>query len=222
MKYLVANWKAEMDLRFVYEWIDSFVKLTRDDDSFIDGLKENLRMIIAPSYPFIPVVLDSFMDAKIFTSAQNVSLFPNGKYTGEITAEMIKDVAKYCIVGHSERRENFHETNEVIDEKIKRLNEFAVHPILCVRNKADMGHEPVKIIAFEPKAAIGTGANADVDYVINMKHELNIEDQIFLYGGSADSSNIGDYLSTEKVDGFLVGTASLNPKEFYKMAKLMM
>ena len=224
MKYLIANWKAQTTLSEMVQWIETFKDQLSNDTKLQSKLTENeLKIIICPPFPFILYVKNHFKDiAGIEVGAQDVSAFKEGKYTGEVTAKALKDITNYSIVAHSERREHFQETEEEIEHKISLCDQYNITPILCVRNDRDNVYPTTSIIAFEPVEAIGTGENADVEYVLEMKKKIVLpEDGAFLYGGSADSTNINDYLKTGEIDGFLVGTASLDPREFYSMAAAM-
>lgn len=221
MKYLIANWKAQMTLNDILEWLRVFMLSLQNNQTLITKLKNNeLSIVICPPFPFIPTVRDHIKNITgMYVGAQDVSTVAQGKYTGEVTADALKDIADYVIVGHSERREHFHETEKQIELKMSLADQYSIRSIQCVRNEQDAIYDHAKLIAYEPVEAIGTGANAAVEDVLSMKKRLSIPENVpFLYGGSADTSNIHDYLKTHEVDGFLVGTASLDAKEFYQMA----
>ncbi len=224
MKYLIANWKAQTTLFEIVKWIENFKEQISNDPKLQQKLTSNeLKIIICPPFPFILYVKTHFQDIEgVEVGAQDVSVFKEGKYTGEVTAKALKDITNYSIVAHSERRDHFQETEQEIEHKISLCDQYNITPILCVRNAIDTVYSSVRIVAFEPVEAIGTGENADVDYVLEMKKKINLpEGTAYLYGGSADSKNINNYLKTGEIDGFLVGTASLDPQEFYAMAREM-
>ncbi len=224
MKYLIANWKAQITLAEIIEWTETFKDQLSQDTKLQKKLSDNeFKIIIAPPYPYILYVKNHFEQLPgIEIGAQNVSAYKEGKYTGEVTAKALKDITSYAIIGHSERREYFHESEEDIEKKISFCDQYNIAPILCIRNDTDTVYPESPILAFEPVEAIGTGENADVSYVLEMKKKIQLpEGSSYLYGGSADSTNINDYLDTGEIDGFLVGTASLDPREFYAMAREM-
>jgi len=224
MKYLIANWKAQTTLFEIVKWIETFKDQLANDQKLQEKLNNNeLKIIICPPFPFILYVKNHFKDIQgIEVGAQDVSAFKEGKYTGEVTAKALKDITNYSIVAHSERREHFQESEQEIEHKISLCDQYNITPVLCVRNATDTVYPSASVIAFEPIEAIGTGENADVDYVLEMKKKIQLpEGAAYLYGGSADSANINDYLKTGEIDGFLVGTASLDPQEFYAMAREM-
>ncbi|QQS43760.1 triosephosphate isomerase [Candidatus Roizmanbacteria bacterium] len=224
MKYLIANWKAQTTLFEIDKWIETFKDQLAGDIKLTEKLADNtVKIIICPPFPFILYVKNHFENISgIEVGAQDVSAFKEGKYTGEVTAKALKDITNYSIVAHSERREHFQETEQEIEHKVSMCDQYNISPILCIRNATDTVYSSVKIVAFEPVEAIGTGENADVEYVLEMKKKVQLpEGAAYLYGGSADSKNINDYLKTGEIDGFLVGTASLDPQEFYAMAREM-
>lgn len=222
MKYLIANWKAQMNQESITSWLNKFTSIIRTDTSVMSVLDQKLTLIICPPAPYLEFVKNSLKQLPIKTGAQSISHYPEGKYTGEVTAKMAKEFVSYAIIGHSERRRYLHETNEDIQDKIEQCRIHHIEPVLCVRNEDDTIYDDVTIVAYEPVEAIGTGQNAEAEEVIEMKKQLNIgRNTAFLYGGSADETNIEDYLKTGEVDGFLVGTASLDPEKFYLMVKKM-
>jgi triosephosphate isomerase len=210
MKYFVANWKANKNLTEVNYWINVFLKKYRP--------KNDIKVIICPPYPFL-----SFLSKKIkgypniFLGTQDISQFDNGPFTGEVTASMIADLVKYTIVGHSERRQYFLEDESIIEKKIKQAIKYKIEPILCIRNNQDKIFDEIKIVAYEPVFAIGSGNNEPPEQVFQFKNRLNLPNKvIFLYGGSVNEFNAKDYLK-EGIDGLLIGTASLNPLQLLKI-----
>ncbi|MBO6117973.1 MAG: triose-phosphate isomerase [Bacteroidales bacterium] len=167
-------------------------KLFPQADDLINGIAEELRnydtadvdVIVCPPFPYLELVSDVSEDGDFFTGAQNVSKFENGAYTGEVSASMLKSLGvDYCIVGHSERRKYFKETNQDVSQKIDRLLQEDITPIMCVgeslderesgryldviRNQVEEGIFHLSaddmqrcVIAYEPVWAIGTGQTA--------------------------------------------------------------
>lgn len=199
--------------------------------SNLNNINTNNPVILCPIYLNIPL----FSSNKIFLGAQNVSKTNNGAYTGEVSASQLKSFnVKYCIVGHSERRQLLKETNEDISEKIKRLVSNDIVPILCIgetqeeynnhktkevilselkESLGDLNDEEIKkiIIAYEPIWSIGTGlipTIEEIDSVLEYIKTLLPYNKV-LYGGSANDENI-DILKTSKyIDGYLLGGLSL-------------
>ncbi len=145
---------------------------------------ENVDMIVCPPYLAIPAVQAVLKETPIRVGAQNLFWENEGAYTGEISAPMLVDAGcTYVIIGHSERRQYFHETDETINRKIKKALEFRLKPIFCIgetleqreagqtftvlKTQLDGGLQDIDasamqniIIAYEPVWAIGTGRNA--------------------------------------------------------------
>lgn len=221
MKYLIANWKAQMTFSQIQEWTREFRQQIDENSQLKNKLTDNpISIILCPPHPFILYVKDQLHDYPfIKIGAQDISTIEEGKFTGEVTAKALQGIIDYSIIGHSERRSNFGETEKHIEQKIQQCQKYNIEPILCVRDEKDSMYPAVKILAFEPVSAIGTGKNMDPLQVIEMKKKLAVSpENSFLYGGSADETNCAGYYKTGEIDGFLVGNASLNPTKFFEMA----
>jgi len=160
-----------------------------------------------------------------------------GAFTGEISAKMLKDLGcKYVIVGHSERRKYFKETDKMINKKIKAALRNGLKPILCIE-KISQIKKGIKgitkkdlkkiILAYEPVWAIGTGKACGIPEAkkVNLSIRKILMDSSFptssyiLYGGSINSQNARDFIKKAKFQGLLVGGASLNAQEFIQIVK---
>lgn len=193
----------------------------------IKKINTNNTMILCPTFLNIPLA------DGVLLGSQNVSKFDNGAYTGEISVEQLKSYnVKYSIVGHSERREYQKETNEDIKEKIVKLIENDIIPILCIgESKLERDNNTYKevlkeelsilndinntniIIAYEPIWSIGTGI-VPTDYQIEEVFELiksSFPNNKILYGGSANNDNIDTLKEIKLIDGYLLGGLSLKP-----------
>lgn len=214
MKYFVANWKANKNLDEALRWIDIFAKQLPE--------KNGAKIIICPPFQLLYSLAEKIKKLKnIYLGAQDISAFNNGNFTGEVTAKMLKNLIQYSIIGHSERRKYFSETDKEIEKKVIQAKKNQIEPILCVRDEKDKIFPQVKIVAYEPVFAIGTGINESPEKVLFMKKRLNLKSNtIFLYGGSVNEVNIKKYLSTNEIDGFLIGAASLDPIRFSHIIKL--
>ena len=161
----------------------------------------------------IAAAIKGFKDARVSVGAQNVFYEKNGAYTGEVSADMLKDLGvKYVIIGHSERRQYFGETDLTVNRKVLSALEAGLHPIICV-------------IAYEPIWAIGTGKTATAEqaaevctfirttvrhlYGARIARSITIQ-----YGGSMKPANAAELLAQPDIDGGLIGGASLNPEDF--------
>ena len=198
----------------------------------LNKIADNNLIVLCPTSLYLSVAkLDN-----IKLGAQNTSCTKEGAYTGEISASQLKSLnVEYCIVGHSERRKNQKESNEEIKEKITRLLEENITPILCVgetkeeREKKqveqilkeeleilnDINDKERIIIAYEPIWSIGTGlipSNTEIKEVINLI-KTNYPSNKVLYGGSANEKNIDELKKIREIDGYLIGGMSLHPEK---------
>ncbi len=147
-------------------------------------LDRNTQVIICPPFPFLEMATDYSEESYFAVGAQNVSDQESGAYTGEVSAAMLESMElEYCIVGHSERRAYYHETDEIVARKVDQLLKHGISPIVCCgevleEREANRQFEVVKkqitdglfhltaeqfaniIIAYEPVWAIGTGKTA--------------------------------------------------------------
>lgn len=234
MKYVIANLKSNKDLNTIKEYANSLSK--------IEKLKE---LIICPPSCFLPL----FDSSNYLLGAQDLSMYQEGAYTGEINAKMLKSLnVKYVIVGHSERRTNFKEDNQVLISKIKNAL-FEEHKvILCIgeseeenqqelTNKVlenqiatilnDFTREDIKniIIAYEPVWAIGSGRIPSIEeiekttqFIKNIIKDYYELELPVIYGGSVSLKNIDQLAKIKNIDGFLLGGSSLNIEELNQIA----
>ncbi len=213
MKYIIANWKANKNYTEAEEWINSFLK---HDFAHV---KKNTQIVICPPSPFIPLLNSKIKNHPfIKIGAQDVSCFEKGSYTGEITAKNLSGLITYVIIGHSERRKFFRETNQAFFQKHSLAKKYNITPIFCLRSIRDKIPPRVDFIAYEPIAAIGTGKNESLEQILSTKKKLELGNKIkFIYGGSVNENNASYYLKNDEIDGMLIGGASLDPEKFYKI-----
>jgi len=184
-------------------------------------------------------------------SAQNCHWEEKGAFTGETSVSMIKACgAEYVIVGHSERRQYFGETDELVNKKISAIISSDLDPIFCIgetlsqRESGETASVLKKqicdglnnieslssiIIAYEPVWAIGTGLTADAEQIEKAhSHIVNVVSELYkkinvrvLYGGSVNSNNADQLIKIPKVDGFLIGGASLDVESFSSIIQIV-
>ena len=231
---IVANWKMNPA---------SQVEAKKIFDGIRDGAKGlNSEVVICP--PSVYLYASVFGQGIVAMGAQNMFYEDKGAFTGEISAQMIKDLkAEYVIIGHSERRKYFGDTDEIINKKIKKALETGIKVIFCIGETAEERDEGKKNevlerqikqglagidsleninIAYEPVWAIGTGNNCSVEETketINYIKTLVKDGTRILYGGSVKSDNSGSYIKEAGANGLLVGGASLKADEFVKIVK---
>lgn len=223
MKYLIANWKSHKNIQEVSEWLKTFNSLILENQEVQAAMKNReITVIICPPAPFLALLNEQKKDMPYELGAQDVSSCPQGSYTGEIAAQTLIGLVSYAIIGHSERKQYFGEDEVSITAKTALCSEASITPIVCTRGESDFIPKEVKIVAYEPVEAIGSGKNATYDDVIAMKEKLQLpEGCAYLYGGSVDPENCTDYLKKPGIDGFLVGTASLDAEDFFGIAECM-
>jgi len=210
---IVANIKSYETLEEGNSWIEKFLA---HKDSFSNLTQKEI--VICPPFTLLLSFSSAFLGTNIKIGAQNVSPFDQGAYTGEINAKQIKDFAEYVLIGHSERRKNFSETDNMLTKKTEISLKNGLKPIFIVQNKDVMIPQGVGVVAYEPVFAIGTG-NPDTpenaDEVAGVLKSEN--DYMVLYGGSVTPENVKNFTSKVNINGVLVGGASLDPEEFYKI-----
>lgn len=201
----------------------------------LSEIKTKIDLVLCPNF----LNISEFKSDKIILGSQNVSAQNSGAFTGEISANILKSYnIKYCIVGHSERRKYQQENYREINQKIKKLLESNITPILCIgetkeerdskRYKEvikeqllsaikDLSLENQKkiIIAYEPVWSIGTGlipTNNQIEEIFNYIKSFLMTNKI-LYGGSVNETNVDTLKKINLIDGYLLGALSLQGKK---------
>jgi triosephosphate isomerase len=217
MLLLAANWKMYKGPREARAFSAAFHP------------PEGVEAVLCPPYISLQAALES--DHTVF--AQNVHWADEGAFTGEISAPMLLDLGvQGAIVGHSERRQFFGETDETVRLRTEHALEAGLRVIACVgeldeerergetedvlrRQVSVLSHHDNLVVAYEPVWAIGTGKTATPEQA-GEAHELikGLLDVPVLYGGSVKPENAAELLSQGHVDGALVGGASLEVESF--------
>jgi triosephosphate isomerase len=205
--------KPNKNLSEVHGWLASFTGQN------LDVFRNHVEIIIAPPYPFISIIKEKLHAYPwIKLASQDISPFGSGSYTGAVSAHNLDGLVSYSLVGHSERRRYFHESNEKIGRKTELALTSNIEPILCVRNVEDYLGDPSNFVAYEPQEAIGSGHNESTENVLKIRQQLNLPTKTkFIYGGSVNGTNARDYLKHSEIDGLLPGKASLHADEFYSI-----
>jgi triosephosphate isomerase (TIM) len=208
----------------------------------------NVELIVCPPATLIASFAATARGSGVLLGAQDCHALASGAYTGDISAEMLKDAgASAVIVGHSERRRYHAETDAAVREKVLAARRAGLMAIVCVgetgaQRKAGRAFEVVEsqlegslsddstgfVIAYEPVWAIGTGVTptprdvAEIHRLIRerllLRYGHGVEETRVLYGGSVNPANARELLAVENVDGTLVGGASLKAGEFLAIA----
>ena len=224
MKYLIANWKQNMLAKDIPAWVEAF------SQNLSKEVSPEVKIIIAPSFPHLLLLEGELSKAGlsgiIEIGSQDVSPFENGAHTGEVGASQLAGLAKYSIIGHSERRSN-GESFEDVNKKISIALKYGISPIVCFSNEAEYAYivDANKnglsklLFLYEPLSAIGSGKPASVEDLVAV-HSGYVSQDI-IYGGSVDKTNVVNYLNQSFVKGIGVGTASLDPVGFSEIANIL-
>lgn len=226
MKLIIANLKMNLTLDKILDY-----------KKIINEKQEGL--IIAPPYIYLDIMKSQNYDI----ASQDGYYVDSGAYTGEVSFNQLKSMGvNYSIIGHSERRQKFNETNNIVKEKYLSSLRNGITPIVCVgetkeerlSNKTfDIIEEEIKvlmdsktesiIIAYEPIWAIGTGLTPTLEeiesvhkFIKDLITKYNLNSKI-LYGGSVNLNNIKEFSKSDHIDGFLIGSASLDPNNLLNM-----
>lgn len=208
--YIIGNWKSNKTVSEAKEWFEQVRILPINVDS-------NKTVILCPPFHLLPLssALIQEYSLPFHLGAQDVSPFAMGAYTGEVNAEQLKEFVQYVLIGHSERRQHFSETDEMVAQKAQEVLKAGLQPIVCVQGKETSVPEGVSMIAYEPIFAIGTGkadTPEDAEEVLRFFKGKNITTTI--YGGSVNPENVFSFTSQPSVAGVLPGKDSLDPQLF--------
>lgn len=211
---IIANWKANKTLAEAKSWAEELVQ------NWPTGVEQ--EVILAPSFPHLSF-FRQFLNEKnlpLKLCAQDVSRFPQGPYTGEVAAESLIGLADYVLIGHSERRNNFQESDGILKEKVERAKSANLKVIYCISEKDVSVPSGVSVIGYEPLFAIGSGqpdTPQNANHVAEgFKNQLSLP---VVYGGSVKPDNAQSFMQEPNLDGLLVGGASLKASEFLEILK---
>lgn len=218
-KYIIGNWKSNKTVNEVDEWFETLEKLISTQ---VNLVSPELEIILCPSFVhlFLAKKLAENLPFPLKIAAQDVSPFQIGAYTGEVNIIQLKEVVDYVLVGHSERRKYFREDDQMRKKKVEQIISADIKPIFCVSDSATYIPIEVKIVAYEPVFAIGTGqadTPENADKVASLIRQKNKNAEIIIYGGSVNQDNITRFLTQINIDGVLPGGASLDAKNFWEM-----
>jgi triosephosphate isomerase len=225
---IVANWKMNLGVKEAGALAVEFVNLSTPRN----------QIVIAPQFTQLHKLADVLSDSKIKLSAQNCASENKGAFTGEVSPLSLKELGcEYVIIGHSERRTVFNETDEDVRKKALIAKNSGLKPIICIgesleerksgatnnvlssqieKSIPDELQVDEYVIAYEPIWAIGTGEVASIGdieaahiHINSLKPNVRI-----LYGGSVNNENCKTISAIELVGGLLVGGASLSSEKF--------
>lgn len=234
---VAGNWKMNTDREEALHLAKEIVQVA--------GSLYKTEIVLCPPFVWLGDVYQLVKSTRIKLGGQNIHWEDRGAFTGEISAPMLKAAGcKYVIIGHSERRRLFGETDKQVNLKLKKAIETGLSAIVCLgetleeresgktndviekqfkESLAGIADFDKIVIAYEPVWAIGTGRNAtpeqaqDVHSLLRnlLRNAAQDASEIrILYGGSVNSANAGPLFAQNDIDGFLVGGASLKSSEF--------
>lgn len=224
--WIIANWKSNKTISEALEWVSQVgSKIPKQD---------NLKVVVCPTFSALSEIKKAITvgNFPLLLGAQDLSPFGKGAYTGEEPAELLKQLISLVILGHSERRHNFSETDEMVVKKTEQALGNNVTPLVCVQDEETPVPEGCQLITYEPIWAISTGltntpgvGKADTPEDANkvasfFKQKYGTELEV-IYGGSVDSGNVKDFVIQENINGVLVGKASLDAEEFIKICQVV-
>ncbi len=235
-KLIVANWKMN-ELRAEAESLATSVAL--------HAPKCGADIVICPPFTVLTVVGQDLAGSPVALGGQDCHPEEKGAFTGDISARMLRDVgASFVIVGHSERRAHYQESDKFVAAKAAAALRFDVTPIICVGETEDIRRSgdaeqyvsrqllqslpdipdgAAIVVAYEPVWAIGTGKSCSSNQIVSMHSALrktlegrrpNLSESRILYGGSVKPDNAAEILKLPDVGGALVGGASLEAASF--------
>jgi triosephosphate isomerase (TIM) len=227
---IAGNWKMHKGP----EETAAFCRALRDQLEWVDGVD----VAVCPPFVSLSAAVQALAGTDIAVAAQNVHWEVEGAFTGEISAPMLFELGVYgAIVGHSERRQLFGETDEGVARRAAAALEAGLWVIACVgeieaerdagetetvlrRQVAPLEAHEQLVIAYEPVWAIGTGKTATPEQAQDAQGFLRgLIDVPILYGGSVKPENAAELLAKPDVDGALVGGASLEAASFTAICK---
>ena len=237
---MAGNWKMYKTASESVDFINALKPLLKDS--------RDCTVLICAPFTSLKDCSAAADGSSIFIGAENLYWEDEGAFTGEISGPMLKSVGcTYVIIGHSERRQYFGETNETVNKKVFAALKHSLIPIVCVgetleqREKGetfkiierqikqglqslDIGHWSLVIIAYEPVWAIGTGKTASPEqaqevhaFIRQLLPKEVAGDIRILYGGSVKPENVKELMAKPDIDGGLVGGASLKVESFVKL-----
>lgn len=238
-RLVMGNWKMNGSLATNASLLASLRASTHN--------AELCDVAVCVPFPYLAQAAEALRDSTITVGAQDLSIHPEGAYTGDVSGSMLSDLGcSWVLVGHSERRSHHAETDQLVAHKASAALAAGLVPVVCIGEtlaEQEAGHTlgvvarqlaPVlalgeqalsqMVIAYEPVWAIGTGRTAtpqqaqDVHVAIRASLASVGAGQVrILYGGSVNASNAAELFSMSDIDGALVGGASLIAEEFLRI-----
>jgi triosephosphate isomerase len=232
---IAGNWKMFKTQAETQEFLQGFLPQ-------LENTPDDREAVLCVPFTDLSVLSRNLHGSRVQVGAQNVHWAESGAFTGEIAAPMLIEIGvRYVVIGHSERRQFFGETDETVNLRLKAAQKAKLTPILCVgesKQQRDAGEtesvifkqlekglvdidQTNLVIAYEPIWAIGTGdtcESIEANRVIGLiRSKLSHPNVTIQYGGSVKPDNIDEIMAKPEIDGALVGGASLDPVGFARI-----
>jgi len=210
-RFLIGNWKSNMTVAAMQEWFSLYRPISE------------ITTVLCVPFTLLSSAAAIIAEKQlaIQLGAQDVSPFGNGPYTGEISADMIKEFASYVLVGHSERRQYFNESTEELAFQALQAKTAGLTVIYCTSDASETLPQSIDIVAYEPIEAIGTGTPEDSETIRSVCTQLReLSGKPVIYGGSVTDETLTSIVKTNAIDGLLVGGASLDPEKFSTIGEM--
>lgn len=238
-KLVVGNWKMNGDRKANHSLVSALLA-----DPAVGGA------VLCPPFVYLEQIRQMLDGSRLLLGAQSVSRYADGAYTGDVSVAMLADFAcRYVIVGHSERRSLFAESDADVAAKVALVAATGMAPIVCVGESLEQRRQGVAeqvvlsqlqavvdlagsdvlsglVVAYEPVWAIGTGVTATEQDVKSMHASIKSRLDVLglghvpvLYGGSVKQDNAEALMALPGVDGVLVGGASLVAEQFIAICR---
>jgi triosephosphate isomerase (TIM) len=232
---IAGNWKMYKTQAEALEFLQGFLNQ-------VEETPDDREVVLCVPFTTIGTLSRNLHGSRIQVGAQNVHWEAEGAYTGEISPPMLTELnVRYVVIGHSERRQYFGETDATVNLRLKAAQKYGLTPILCVgetKQQRDAGQaesiiaaqlekdlvgvdQDKLVIAYEPIWAIGTGdtcESIEANRIISMiRSKLTNPNVSIQYGGSVKPGNVDEIMAQPEIDGALVGGASLEAKDFSRI-----
>ncbi|BAQ63644.1 triose-phosphate isomerase [Geminocystis sp. NIES-3709] len=232
---IAGNWKMHKTQGESLEFLQAFLP-------HLEDTTETREVVLCVPFTSLNFMSKNLHGSRVKLGAQNIHWADQGAFTGEVSGAMLSEIGmNYVIVGHSERRQYFGETDETVNSRLLAAQKYGLIPILCVgesKTQRDAGEteniimnqlqkglvnvdQNSLVIAYEPIWAIGTGDTCEATeanrVIALIRSQLTNKNVTIQYGGSVNPSNVDEIMAQPDIDGALVGGASLDASSFARL-----